>query len=106
MNQAKGDHPPHIYAIADQAYQMMMHQKKNQCIVISGESGAGKTESANFMVQQLTQLGKVFTNFTSHGTFPLINARVRILKTQVILVHIMFPNLNESSSSSPHILTL
>ena len=59
MNQAKGDHPPHIYAIADQAYQMMMHQKKNQCIVISGESGAGKTESANFMVQQLTQLGKV-----------------------------------------------
>lgn len=58
MNQAKEDHPPHIFAIADQAYQMMMHQKKNQCIVISGESGAGKTESANFMVQQLTQLGK------------------------------------------------
>ncbi|XP_052238013.1 myosin-IIIb-like isoform X2 [Dreissena polymorpha] len=58
MHAAKGDNPPHIFAIADQAYQMMVHQKKHQCIVISGESGAGKTESANFLVQQLTQLGK------------------------------------------------
>ncbi|XP_052813336.1 myosin-IIIb-like isoform X3 [Mya arenaria] len=57
-NAAKGDNPPHIFAIADQAYQMMVHQKKHQCIVISGESGAGKTMSANFLVQQLTQLGK------------------------------------------------
>ncbi|WAR10703.1 MYO3B-like protein, partial [Mya arenaria] len=29
-NAAKGDNPPHIFAIADQAYQMMVHQKKHQ----------------------------------------------------------------------------
>ncbi|VDI28329.1 myosin III [Mytilus galloprovincialis] len=58
MNAAKDDHPPHIFAVADQSYQMMMHNRKHQCIVISGESGAGKTESANLLVQQLKQLGK------------------------------------------------
>ncbi|XP_052720135.1 myosin-IIIb-like isoform X3 [Crassostrea angulata] len=57
-NASKEDNPPHIFAVADQSYQSMMHNKKNQCIVISGESGAGKTESANLLVQQLTQLGK------------------------------------------------
>ncbi|CAG2195488.1 DFNB30 [Mytilus edulis] len=62
MNAAKDDHPPHIFAVADQSYQMMMHNRKHQCIVISGESGAGKTESANLLVQQLTQLGKAFGN--------------------------------------------
>ncbi|RUS88469.1 hypothetical protein EGW08_003727, partial [Elysia chlorotica] len=58
MHSRKSDNSPHIFAVADHAYQMMMHNRRNQCIVISGESGAGKTESANFLVQQLTQLGK------------------------------------------------
>ncbi|XP_059179629.1 myosin-IIIb-like [Physella acuta] len=58
MHAMKADNPPHIFAVADQSYQMMMHNKHSQCIVISGESGAGKTESANLLVQQLTQLGK------------------------------------------------
>ncbi|GFR80399.1 myosin IIIA [Elysia marginata] len=58
MHSRKTDNSPHIFAVADHAYQMMMHNRRNQCIVISGESGAGKTESANLLVQQLTQLGK------------------------------------------------
>ncbi|XP_051969899.1 myosin-IIIa-like [Xyrauchen texanus] len=50
--------PPHIYAVADIAYQSMVSYNADQCIVISGESGAGKTESAHLLVQQLTVLGK------------------------------------------------
>ncbi|XP_053093428.1 myosin-IIIa-like [Pangasianodon hypophthalmus] len=50
--------PPHIFAVADIAYQSMVSYNTDQCIVISGESGAGKTESAHLLVQQLTILGK------------------------------------------------
>lgn len=57
-NRAKLDNPPHIFAVADSSYHNMLHQKRNQCIVISGESGAGKTESANFLLRQLVALGK------------------------------------------------
>ncbi|XP_014639084.1 PREDICTED: myosin-IIIa isoform X2 [Ceratotherium simum simum] len=50
--------PPHIFAMADLGYQSMVTCNSDQCIVISGESGAGKTESAHLLVQQLTVLGK------------------------------------------------
>ncbi|XP_078260043.1 myosin-IIIb isoform X1 [Rhinoraja longicauda] len=49
---------PHIFATADAAYQGMVTFSRDQCIVISGESGAGKTESAHLIVQHLTYLGK------------------------------------------------
>ena len=53
----KSKQPPHIYALADFTYQAMLHDIEDQYIVISGESGSGKTQSANFLVKQLTYLG-------------------------------------------------
>ncbi|KFO15496.1 Myosin-IIIa, partial [Balearica regulorum gibbericeps] len=50
--------PPHIFAVADIGYQSMVTYNSDQCIVISGESGAGKTQSAHLLVQHLTVLGK------------------------------------------------
>ncbi|XP_041923763.1 LOW QUALITY PROTEIN: myosin-IIIb [Alosa sapidissima] len=54
----RSENPPHIFATADAAYQSMVTFSKDQCIIISGESGAGKTESAHLIVQHLTFLGK------------------------------------------------
>ncbi|XP_020791281.1 myosin-IIIa [Boleophthalmus pectinirostris] len=64
--------PPHIFAVADIAYHSMVTLNTDQCVVISGESGAGKTESAHLLVQQLTFLGKV-NNRTLQEKILLVN---------------------------------
>ena len=48
--------PPHIFAVADGVYHNMIDHKHPQCCIISGESGAGKTESSKFIIQHLLTL--------------------------------------------------
>lgn len=36
--------PPHIYALAEEMYRQMINEGESQCVIITGESGAGKTE--------------------------------------------------------------
>ncbi|XP_026565671.1 unconventional myosin-IXa isoform X4 [Pseudonaja textilis] len=57
-NHHLGKLEPHIYAVADVAYHAMLLRRKNQCIVISGESGSGKTQSTNFLIHHLTALSQ------------------------------------------------
>ncbi|XP_015277390.1 PREDICTED: unconventional myosin-Ic [Gekko japonicus] len=42
---------PHLYAIADNSYRALRTERKDQCILISGESGAGKTEATKKILQ-------------------------------------------------------
>lgn len=48
---------PHVYALASEAYRSLIANNRNQSIVISGESGAGKTENAKFCMSLLTSIG-------------------------------------------------
>ena len=47
---------PHIYCVAARAFNALVQGKKNQVCVISGESGAGKTESSKFIIRQVREL--------------------------------------------------
>ncbi|XP_061879808.1 unconventional myosin-IXb isoform X2 [Entelurus aequoreus] len=57
-NQPLGKLSPHIFAMADLAYRAMLNRKVDQCIVLSGESGSGKTESGSYLVHCLTALSQ------------------------------------------------
>uniref|UniRef100_A0A8C1Z402 Myosin XVAb n=1 Tax=Cyprinus carpio TaxID=7962 RepID=A0A8C1Z402_CYPCA len=51
-----GDNPPHLFAIANIAYTTLMDIRRNQCIIISGESGSGKTEATKLVLRYLTAI--------------------------------------------------
>lgn len=55
-NKRREDADPHIYTITDNAYRQMVINQKNQSMLITGESGAGKTENTKKVVQYLAHV--------------------------------------------------
>ncbi|XP_028649518.1 myosin-7 [Erpetoichthys calabaricus] len=64
--------PPHIFSISDNAYQYMLTDRENQSILITGESGAGKTVNTKRVIQYFASIaatgGKKDTTVSAKGT--------------------------------------
>lgn len=60
--QKRQDRPPHIFSVADGAYQALMSTRRSQSILITGESGAGKTENTKRVIHYLTSISSSATS--------------------------------------------
>merc|ERR1712226_230026 len=69
---------PHIYSIAEQAYKQVKRFRKNTCILISGESGSGKTEAS-----------KIIMNYISSATKSLNASEVDRIKSVLIKTNVV-----------------
>lgn len=61
QNKSRSDNTPHIYSVADSAYQDVLHHEEPQHILFAGESNSGKTTNMMHLIEHLMYLGKVCT---------------------------------------------
>ncbi|XP_012289083.1 neither inactivation nor afterpotential protein C [Orussus abietinus] len=55
---SRSDNAPHVYAVADSAYQDVLHNEEPQHILLAGESNSGKTTNMMYIIEHLMYLGK------------------------------------------------
>ena len=57
MGKRRTEMPPHLFAVSDEAYRNMLQDHENQSMLITGESGAGKTENTKKVIAYFAAVG-------------------------------------------------
>ncbi len=68
---------PHVYCLADDAYSNMVNYRENHCVIISGESGAGKTETSKIFMQYVSSV--------SGNSADVVRVKDRMLQSNPVL---------------------
>lgn len=89
--------PPHVFAIAETAYYNMNANKENQCVIISGESGAGKTEAAKRIMQYIAAVS------AGQGGQGIEGIREMVLATNPLLESFGCAKTLRNDNSSRHV---
>ncbi|CEG47982.1 myosin-like protein [Plasmopara halstedii] len=88
QNRGNDRMPPHIYKVAGEAYKAMMlglnGVMSDQSILVSGESGSGKTESTKFLMEYLAQAGVTHVASTVISKTPQ-GIAAKVLQTNILL---------------------
>ena len=72
--------PPHLWAVAEDAYRALRTSRRNQCILVSGESGAGKTEAAKRIMEYVAA-----ASGDSASALSEVNIKDRLLQSNPVL---------------------
>ena len=86
MSRRPYENPPHVYAIAEKAYKQLQETHKPQCVLVSGESGAGKTENAKRLMEYVTNVASS-TDQKGKGSKASAGSSIKdkILRSNVLL---------------------
>ncbi|CAJ0577053.1 unnamed protein product, partial [Mesorhabditis spiculigera] len=57
IGKRRNEMPPHLFAVSDEAYRNMTNDRENQSMLITGESGAGKTENTKKVISYFAYVG-------------------------------------------------
>ncbi|XP_057552632.1 myosin-15 [Hippopotamus amphibius kiboko] len=64
----RSEAPPHIFAVANNAFQDMLHNRENQSVLFTGESGAGKTVNTKYIIQYFATIATTGESREKPGT--------------------------------------
>ncbi|CAK7892866.1 myosin-5 [[Candida] anglica] len=92
--------PPHVFAIAEAMYHSLKSYGEAQCVIISGESGAGKTEAAKQIMQYIANVSANTTTATTDGGIAAIKDMV--LATNPLLESFGCAKTLRNNNSSRH----
>ncbi|KAK9451618.1 P-loop containing nucleoside triphosphate hydrolase protein [Limtongia smithiae] len=87
--------PPHVFAIAEASFYNMKSYNENQCVIISGESGAGKTEAAKRIMQYIA-------NVSGNSSSSIQKTKDMVLATNPLLESFGCAKTLRNNNSSRH----